>query len=68
MIEVKHCRSDCPNRAEDCHTTCSVGIAETLVNSLVREQISDQRREKKNIDHAAFKLMLKRNRLKVRER
>ena len=68
MIEINHCRSDCPNRAEGCHTTCSVGIAETLVNSLASEQIADERREKKNIDHASFKLMFKRNRLKVRER
>lgn len=68
MIEINHCRSDCPNRAEGCHTTCSVGIAEMLVNSLVREQIADERREKKNIDHTSFRLAHKRNRLKVRER
>lgn len=60
MIENVHCRKDCPNRAEGCHTTCADGAAEMLVNSIVRDEISKRRRAELGNASGVFELLMKR--------
>lgn len=46
MAVIRDCHRDCPRRCEGCHTTCTAGIAEGLVNWIASDKIAKQRREK----------------------
>ena len=67
MITNNECCKDCPNRTEGCHTTCAAGIAELLVNSIVRDELTKRRRDEKSMTSASFFMMQKRRRKKVGE-
>lgn len=68
MSTIRECHRECPRRCEGCHTTCTAGIAEGLVNWIASDRIAKQRREKWENNEAMFKLAMKRRKKKVAER